>query len=256
VDIEIPNATPPSTPPMTSRFSEFRTAAHAAALRASHMFASAPPEDLERIAAFVQPRSAAKGSYLFREGQPSLGFYIVRRGAVSVQRTTPDGREKVIHVFRRGESFAEAALASEGGYPADALAVEASDLLFVPKAEFLELIKTHADLALRMLASMSYHLRILVNALEDVKSRDVESRLVNWLLKRCPQPLATAPVEIMLDVTKTVLASELGTRNETLSRAFAKLRRAGQIRVAGKRIRVLDPTRLAAQVSPVQLDFA
>jgi CRP/FNR family transcriptional regulator len=211
---------------------------------------------LERIAAFVQPRSCAKGAYLFREGQPARGFYIVQQGAISVQRTTADGREKVIHVFRKGESFAEAALASEGGYPADALAVEASELLMVPKAEFLELIKTHADLALRMLASMSHHLRILVNALEDVKSRDVESRLVNWLLKRCPQPLTSDPVDIVLDVTKTVLASELSARNETLSRALAKLREAGQIEVTGKRIRVLDPANLGLPLTHELPQFA
>jgi CRP/FNR family transcriptional regulator len=241
---------------MSTRFSELRAAAHAVALRASNMFASAPRVDLEKIAAFVQPRSCAKGMYLFREGEPSKGFYIVQRGAISVQRRTADGREKVIHVFRKGESFAEAALASEGGYPADALAVEASELLLVPKEEFLELIKTHADLALRMLASMSHHLRILVNALEDVKSRDVESRLVGWLLKRCPQPLTNDPTVIVLDVTKTVLASELSTRNETLSRALAKLREAGQIEVTGKRIRILDPANLALALTHTLSQFA
>ena len=220
------------------------------------MFASAPPGDLERIAAFVQPRSCAKGACLFHEGQPSKGFYIVQQGAISVQRTTADGREKVIHIFRSGESFAEAALASEDGYPADALAVEASELLFVPKAEFLELIKTHADLALRMLASMSHHLRVLVNSLEEVKSRDVESRLLNWLLKRCPQPLTNEPVEIVLDVTKTVLASELSTRNETLLRALARLRGAGQIEVTGKRIRVLDPANLSLALTQGLPQFA
>jgi CRP/FNR family transcriptional regulator len=241
---------------MTSRFSELRAAAHAAALRASNMFASAPPGDLEKIAAFVQPRSCAKGAYLFREGQPSKGFYIVQQGAISVQRTTADGREKIIHIFRSGESFAEAALAGEGGYPADALAVEASELLFVPKAEFLDLIKSHADLALRMLASMSLHLRTLVNALEDVKSRDVESRLAGWLLKRCPHPLTHAPADVVLDVTKTVLASELSTRNETLSRALAKLREAGQIEVSGKRIRVRDPANLALALTQSTPQFA
>ncbi len=241
---------------MTSRFPELRAAAHASVLRACHMFAATPEEDLQVIAAFVRQRAVRKGEFVFREGQPVEGFYIVRTGAISVQRTTPDGQEKVIHVFRSGESFAEAALAGEVGYPADALAVEPGDLLFVPRAEFVGFIKSHPDLALRMLASMSNHLRTLVNALEDVRSRDVETRLANWLLARCPQPRTQKPVKVVLDVTKTVLASELGARNETLSRALAKLRDAGHVGVEGKIIHVLNPAALADAVAHSAPQFA
>ena len=82
--------------------------------------------------------------------------------------------------------------------------------------------------------------------------RKVEGKIVFedgnvYLLKRCPQPRPSGSFEIALDVTKTVLASELSTRNETLSRALARLRDAGQIAVDGKRIRILAPQRLEAQ---------
>ena len=211
------------------------------------MFADLAPEDLERIARIVDVRSVSQGDYLFREGEMVRGFYIVRQGAVNVHRLGADGMEKVIHVFRQAQSFAEGALSGDGGYPASARAVENSELLFIPRAEFLSLIKTHAELALRMIASMSQHLRLLVNAVEDLQGKDVETRLIHWLLKRCPVPRPASPFEIALDVTKTVLAAELSTRNETLSRALARLRDAGQIAVEGKRIRILSPQRLEAQ---------
>ena len=211
------------------------------------MFADLSPEDLEQIASFVEVRQAERGSYLYREGEVVRGFYIVRRGAVSVHRLGADGTEKVIHIFREGQSFAEGALAGVGGYPASARVVEDCDLLFVPRAEFLSFIKSHAELALSMIASMSQHLRLLVNALEDLQGKDVETRLIHWLLKRCPTPRRAEPLEISLDVTKSVLAAELSTRNETLSRALAKLRDAGHIAVDGKRISVLSPLRLETQ---------
>ncbi len=229
------------------KFHELRLAAQTAALRGCSMFADLASEDLERIAKVVEVRRANRGDYLFREGETVRGFFIIRQGAVNVHRLGADGTEKVIHVFRQGQSFAEGALAGDGGYPASARAVEDCDLLFVPRTEFLTLIKSHAELALRMIGSMSQHLRLLVNAVEDLQGKDVETRLIHWLLKRCPQPRPSAPFEIALDVTKTVLASELSTRNETLSRALARLRDAGQIAVEGKRIRILAPQRLEAQ---------
>ena len=229
------------------KISELRFTAQAAALRGCSMFADLPSEDLDRIARFVEVRRANRGDYLFREGEPVRGFFIIRKGAVNVHRLGADGTEKVIHVFRQGQSFAEGALAGDGGYPASARVVEDCDLLFVPRGEFLSLIKSHAELALRMIGSMSQHLRLLVNAIEDLQGKDVETRLIHWLLKRCPQPRLPGPFEIALDVTKTVLASELSTRNETLSRALARLRDAGQIAVEGKRIRILAPQKLEAQ---------
>ena len=231
---------------MHEKFSELRLAARTAALRGCSMFSDLTSEDLERIANFVEVRQAERGQYLFREGDDARGFYIVRRGAVNVHRAGADGMEKVIHIFREGQSFAEGALAGSGGYPASARVVEDCDLLFVPRGEFLSFIKSHAELALSMISSMSQHLRLLVNALEDLQGKDVETRLIHWLLKRCPSPRSAEPLEISLDVTKSVLAAELSTRNETLSRALAKLRDAGHIAVAGKRISVLSPLKLEA----------
>lgn len=234
---------------MPEKFHELRLVAQMAALRGCSMFADLGSDDLERIGKFVEVRRVGRGDYLFREGDAARGFFIIRQGAVNVHRLSADGAEKTIHVFRQGQSFAEGALAGDGGYPASARAVEDCDLLLVPRAEFLSLIRSNAELALRMIGSMSQHLRLLVNALEDLQGKDVETRLIHWLLKRCPQPRPAGPFEIALDVTKTALASELSTRNETLSRALARLRDAGQIAVEGKRIRILAPQKLEAQFS-------
>lgn len=233
---------------MDDKFRDLRLAARQAALHGCSMFSDLPSADLARVAEFVEERSAPRAQELFREGDPARGFFVVRKGAISVYRLSADGTETVIHVFRAGQSFAEGALAAAGGYPASARVVEDCELLFVPREEFLALIRSHADIALRMIASMSQHLRLLVNTLEDLQGKDVETRLAHWLLKRCPTPRPAAPVDIVLGVTKSALAAELSTRNETLSRALARLRDAGEITVEGKMIRVLTPAQLDARL--------
>src|SRR5206468_1016682 len=133
---------------------------------------------------------------LFHEGDVAQGFYIVQRGAVNVHRVTAAGKEQVIHIFRTGDSFAEVALASRFGYPADARAQEATQVLLVQKQGILGLLKKQPELALRMLGSMSSHLRVLVSQIEDLTVRDVQTRLANWLIKRCPNPQSGTPVKI------------------------------------------------------------
>ena len=105
-------------------------------------------------------------------------------------------------------------------------------------------LRSRPELALRMLGSMSQHLRVLVGLLDDLTLKDVESRLANWLLKRCPRPLRNTPATIQLDRTKRVLAAELGTVSETLSRTLAKFRDERLVRVAGKTITIVNPVKL------------
>jgi CRP/FNR family transcriptional regulator len=231
---------------MAAPFAELKRAALVATLRGCRLFAGLPPADLEKIAAAATVKSLAKDEYLFREGGAARGFYIVQRGAVNIHRVTAAGKEQVIHIFRAGDSFAEATLASSAGYPADACALEATQVLLVEKAGMLALVRRQPELALRMLGAMSGHLRALVGQLEDLTLKDVETRLANWLVKRCPNPHSEAPVKIELTATKRVLAAELGTASETLSRTLAKFRAQKLIIVKGKTVTVLAPAKLSA----------
>jgi CRP/FNR family transcriptional regulator, dissimilatory nitrate respiration regulator len=228
-----------------AQLAELKQFALVNALRGCQLFTGLPAADLEVIARLTTSQPLEKGNYLFREGEPARGFYVVQRGAINVHRVNAAGKEQVIHIFRTGESFAEATLATDAGYPADARAVEPSQVLLVQKAGFVALLKRRPDLALRMLAGMSLHLRVLVGQIEDLTLKDVETRLANWLVKRCSDSRSSAPFAIRLGVTKSVLAGELGTVSETLSRTLAKFREQGLIEVKGSTVTVCSPAKLS-----------
>lgn len=226
---------------MKNIFDEYRIAAISATLRNCRLFSGLNSKDIENIAAITVVKIYKKGDYVFREGDPVHGFFIVQKGAINIHRVNFSGREQVIHVFREGDSFAEAALAMEGGYPADARAEEDSQLLLIQKDGFLSLLRTQPEFALRLFVSMSVHLRILVEQLEEVSLKTVDSRLAKWILKRTKKIPHGEKLSFELEIPKRVLAAELGTVSETLSRTFAKFKSMGLINVEGKRIDVLNP---------------
>lgn len=230
---------------MSTSLAELKQTAIVNTLRSCQLFAGMTAPELNVIAEFTVIKSVPKGGYLFHEGDPSNGFYIVQTGGINIHRVNAVGKEQVIHVFRIGESFAEGSLATDKGYPADARAVEESQVLLVQKAGMISLLRRQPELALRMLGSMSAHLRILVAQLEDLMLKDVETRLANWLLKRCPDMAGEKPWKIELPMAKRVLASELGTVSETFSRTLAKFREQKLIQVKGRAVTVLCPANLA-----------
>ncbi len=229
---------------MTNSLAEFKQTAVANTLRNCQLFTGLAPADLHAVAEITVIKSLDKGEYLFHEAEPAHGFYVVQKGAVNIHRVSAVGKEQVIKIFRAGESFAEAALATTTGYPADARAVEPSQVLLVQKAGFLELLKRQPELGLRMLGSMSLHLRSLIAQLEDLTLKDVETRLANWLLKRCPNPEASEPVTIELKTTKRLLAAELGTVSETFSRTLAKFREQQLLTIKGRAVTIRSSAKL------------
>jgi CRP-like cAMP-binding protein len=229
--------------PTLDRFG-FRQAVIENCLRSCQLFAGLPAADIETIAAMAVSKNLEKGEYLFRQGDPVEGFYVVQKGAINVHRTSASGKEQVIYVFRPIESFAEGALTTPSGFPADARAIMPSAVLLVRKADFVDLLRKRPELALRMLGSMSQHLRVLVALVDDLTLKDIEARLANWLLKRCPRTIADTPQIIQLEATKRVLASEMGTTSETLSRTLAKFRELKLIRMSGTTITISQPRAL------------
>ena len=231
---------------MSNELAGFKNSVIINTLRGCQLFMGLPPADLANIAAVTVTKSLEKDENLFHECDAAIGFYIVQHGAINIHRVSAVGKEQTIHVFRVGDSFAEVALASATGYPAEARAQETSQVLLVQKDGILTLLKRQPELAMRMLGSMSSHLRVLVGQIEDLTVKDVETRLANWLVKQCPNSQGEAPVNIQLTVTKRVLAAELGTVSETFSRTLAKFRKQKLIAVKGKTVTVLSPAKLGA----------
>ncbi|MBL0177201.1 MAG: Crp/Fnr family transcriptional regulator [Ignavibacteria bacterium] len=119
---------------------------------------------------------------LFREGDPYYGFYVVLEGKVKVYKLGADGRESMLHIIGPLASLAEIPMFLGGGYPAYAETLEDSTLLCVFKDGFLELLRTHPELSLKMLAGLSRRLKTLGERIEKLTVLDVKTRLARYLL--------------------------------------------------------------------------
>lgn len=223
--------------------SDHRHTVIAAALRETRMFADLPSSDIDAIASGCVIQKLAKDQSLFREGEKADGFYVLQSGAIKVYRLTPDGREQIICLFRGPDTFSEVALGTAECYPANANALETSQVILVKTAHMRELIQRRPELSLRMLASMSLHLKHLVQTVQDLKGRQVEHRLAAWILEN-----AADQDGFEMPFSKKVLAGHLGVTSETLSRALARFRKLGLIDATGTSIRVQDRPALIAQL--------
>jgi CRP/FNR family transcriptional regulator len=216
-------------------------------LRKAPLFANLPPDDLRRLADIAISRRCEKKKTIFREGDRADGFFLVSAGSVKVFKLSEDGKEQVLHIVLPGQSFAEATVFEGGTFPAHAEALEDSELVFLPKRQFIDLLEKNPRIALRMMASLSKWLKRMTDLVESLSLRDVEARLVRYLSEEMKSRGVTPKDGTVyeLNVDKNVLASRLGTVPETFSRTLKKLQEEGKIRVKGKQIRILKAGFLA-----------
>lgn len=214
------------------------------------LFAGLTEAQLDGLASIIVDKPYEKGEMIFFEGTPAKGFYVVAQGHVKIYKSAPDGREAILHVFGPGEPFGEVAVFQGGTFPAHAVTVEKSRLLFLPREALVARISSDPALALNMMAALSSRLRQFANKIESLTLKETPQRLAAYLITA--SELKDGADTFTLDIAKGLLAGMLGTARETLSRALTKMVEEGVVRVEGRQITILDRISLEGLASGLE----
>jgi CRP/FNR family transcriptional regulator len=212
-------------------------------------------EDLKKITTTASSRQIKKKEILFSDGEEARGFYVILSGKVKLYKVSPEGKEQILHIVSAPDAFAEAALFLEGNYPAFAEALSDSRLLFFPKREFIHLIEKNPQLSINMIITLSQYLKRFALLIEELSLKEVSSRIAKYFIDLSLKSVKEGknPKEVELDLSKTQLASKLGTISETLSRTLAKMKAKGIIDVKRNKILILKREVLEELASGLKL---
>ena len=216
-------------------------------LRHMSLFESLDEKHLLELVARGVRKRLDKNQTVFFQAAAASGLYVVLTGRVKVFKSSPRGRRQTLMIMGPGDPIGEVAALSGGTYPAGAETLEASELLYIPRQAFLDVVAREPEVAMRLLAALSSRLRAFASLIEDLSLRDVSERLAAYLLALARQ----SPEEqaMRLDVTKAELAAAVGTVPETLSRAFQQLSRSGAVQTSGRTVEILDRALLERQAA-------
>lgn len=213
------------------------------------LFSELHDDALVQLARRCVTRAVSAGTVLFATGEDCRGLYMIESGRVRIYRTDPVGREQVLHIEGPGRTVAELPLFDGGPYPASAVTIEDSSLVFLPRQAFEFLYRTQPDIAQAVIRALGRRLRHLVHLTETLAFRDVAARLAMLLVGYAERAgtSTVAGVEVDLDRTQEELAHEIGTARESVSRAMKQLRRKGLIEpLKQNRLLIPDVDRLRA----------
>ena len=204
----------------------------------SSLFDSLPDDQLAALSGISVEKHYVRGESIFFEGDPGTGFHLLVKGRVKIYKVADSGREQILHIFGRGETFGEVPVFHGTPFPASAEALSVVETLYFPRDGFAALVEKYPTLAMNMLGVLALKLRQFAQQVEDLSLKEVPERLAGYLLYLREEQKSREAVR--LEISKGQLASLLGTSAETLSRIFGKMGSEGLIDVKGREIQLLD----------------
>ena len=178
-------------------------------LRRTSLFEGLDEAHTRELIRRARRRRFGPGQTVFLQGDRAEGLYVVLAGRVKVFKTSPKGREQILMIMGEGDPVGEVAVLSGESYPASAEALDAGELLHIPRQAFLDLITKEPEVAMRLLAALSSRLRSFTSLIEDLSLREVAERLAAHLLTLAGEGQADQVVD--LTVSKAQLSAAVGT---------------------------------------------
>jgi CRP-like cAMP-binding protein len=221
-----------------------------ALLRAVPVFSELGEEELARVAEVAVPRQFVAGEVVFREGDESNTCYVVRHGRARAVREHPDGRSITLANFGPGDIFGELAMFDDERRSATIETLEDTEAIAILGGDMRRLLSEHADIAVKLLASLGRRLRETNERLARQSFQTVQSRVASVLLQLVAGARSEGAEEgdVLITSTQASLAQLAGSSRESASRFLAVLERAGIITQGRGKLVVHDPNALERYV--------
>lgn len=209
-------------------------------------FSEINDEDAGKIANLIIERKYKKNTMIFMEGERAEAVYFVKSGKIKISKNASDGKEHIIHIMTDGEVFAEACLFGLSPYPANAEAIEDSELYMIKNSDLEKLLEAYPKTAIQIIKVLSKRLNLVSKQIENLALRDAYGKTAALIIQLLRNDGIEAKNGVVLrtDLSRQDMGNMVGLTRETLTRALMRLKNDGTIDIDRDEIRLLDIEKL------------
>jgi CRP-like cAMP-binding protein len=214
------------------------------------LFAELSMGESENLAALLRRRRYRGGDPVFREGDPGTALYIIEAGEIRILLGGSEGKEVVLALLGPGEFFGELALLDGEPRSADAVATANTDLLVLPRDDFVRFLRDVPAVAVNLLASLSRRFRRTDRLVHDAAFSDVRTRVTRLLVELAETRGTESHGGVVIGprLTQGDLASMVGATRESINKCLRSYTAQGLVRHERGRLVLLNVERLRAQI--------
>ena len=186
-----------------------------------------------------------KGQTIFNEGSYPFGVFCINSGKVKLAHLGDDGKEQIIRLLKGGDVVGYRALLSGERYSASAVALEDTQVCFIPKELFLHILKNDAGLTFEMMKLLSDELHKTELKLTHLAQKPVRERLAEILLFiKETYGFEDDGITLNVRLSREEIANLVGTATESTIRLLSEFKRDSMVELDGKKIKIINQKKL------------
>jgi CRP-like cAMP-binding protein len=215
------------------------------------IFEGLSDKDLDELRLCLVKGPYARKGEIFSEGDTPDWFYIVASGKVKVTKISVDGREIIMEVISPYDFFGGFAVLKGFPYPANAVAMEDSEIIKLSRNDLLMFIERFPSLMYSITSSLGDRTKDLHETLKNIALERVEPRIAALLVKladKSGEKTSLGETVINMRITKQDIAEMVGTTVETTIRVMSRFRKSGLIGDKDGKILIKDVDALKALI--------
>jgi len=197
------------------------------ALRNIKIFSKIDNEIVRKIAVEAKLINLAKGNFLFNQEQLAKNFYIVAEGSLALTYLNCEGDELIVEIAKKEDFLQDIFSAS---FLVNAKAINNSQIIAIDRFSIIELLKLSSELFFNFLNKNAQRNHKIFAHLIELKGNNAKFKVANFLLGLFFDQ-GQKNKQALIKYDKSLIASYLGIKPETLSRILKKLKSEGEITI-------------------------
>jgi CRP/FNR family transcriptional regulator len=183
------------------------------------LFKDLEPQDYENLSQIAVFKRYQHLQIIFNRGEAGGGLYILVEGKVRIFVSGNGSKEQLLRVLLPGDTFGEAGIFLEHGYPSTSQSLDKSAVYYFPGDRLRRLVLDSPKLSANFLKILALKLADFAHLFESRTIKEAPARLASFILNH-----AEVSGRMKLNFSKGQLASFIGTSPETVSRALTFLK--------------------------------
>jgi CRP/FNR family transcriptional regulator len=210
-------------------------------------------QDRLRVQRQLSEAHYGKNDFIFREGDPSEYFHIVKEGTVKCVKSTPDGKECTLKMLMPGDLFCCDAVAFDGACHPGSAQPMGNDvsILRMHKKAYFDMLKRSPDAALEVIKYLGNRLHEAQEKNKILALDRADQRLAALLADLGARNGIEEPegLRLPMRLTRQDMANMVGATTETVIRIISRFKRDRLVSGTANRLVILDLDRLKALAS-------
>lgn len=217
-------------------------------LKSIELFKNLTDDEMKELEAYLVTTPFKKKEDIFCEGDQPEWFYIVLSGKIKITKLSHEGKEIILEVISPTDIFGGVAVIRGFPYPANAVAMEDSQVIKISRKNLLRLVDRFPNLMYCIALQLGDRMKSSYDSLKNIALERVEARIAALLLKLANKVGVKTKEGLLIDMrlTKQDVADMVGTTVETSIRTFSKFKREGLLIDSNGKFLIKDKEGLAA----------